>query len=212
MISQPTINRMGRQVSIGLEHLFGSRTRVKLLSLFLHHPAEQFYVREIMRRIGAQLHSVRRELQNLALLGIVKTSGGQGGKGLEASLRKKYFRVDQDFVLYQELGSLLRKAQILLEKNLVAKIAGLGDVRYLALCGRLIGERGPTDLLIVGKISMNTVGRLIRRFEQDVGYEVNYTLLSPDEFFYRRDVADRFLYAILESKKMVMINQLGWDV
>lgn len=205
-------NLIEKQTSVGLEHLFGSKTRVKLLSLFLQHPDEQFYVRELMRRIGAQLHSVRRELANLSLLGVVVFTGGTGGKGFASSLRKKYFRANRECVLYHELQSLLRKAQILLEKNLVARISGLGDVRYLALCGRLIGERGPTDLLIVGKISGSVISKLIKRFEQEVGYEVNYTLLTPDEFSYRRDIADRFLYAILEGKKLVMIDKMGWNV
>ncbi len=206
------INLIDRHTTIGLEHLFGSRTRVKLLSLFLHHPDQQFFVRELTRRIGAQLHSVRRELQNLSLLGIVVASGGMGGKGIAGSLRKKYFQANRDFVLYSELQTLLRKAQILLEKNLVARISGLGDVRYLALCGRLIGEHGPTDMLIVGKISPMTVTRVVKRFEQEMGYEVNYTLLTPEEFSYRRDIADRFLYAILEGKKMVMVDRLGFGI
>lgn len=209
---QQSTNLIDRGTGVGLEHLFGSRTRVKLLSVFLHHPDEQFFVRELTRRIGAQLHSVRRELQNLLLLGIVVSTGGMGGKGFASSLRKKFFQANRDFILYTELQSLLRKAQVMLERNLVARISGLGDVRYLALCGRLIGERGPTDMLIVGKISPLTVTRVMKRFEEEVGYEVNYTLLTPDEFSYRRDIADRFLYAILEGKKLVMVDRLGFGV
>lgn len=198
--------------TVGLEHLFGSRTRVKLLSIFLQNPEEQFFVRQLVRRVGAQIHSVRRELQNLHDLGIVIVSGGNGGKGLEASLRKKYFKANTEFVLHEELQSLLRKAQILLERNLVANIVHLGDVRYFALCGKLAGEPGPTDLLIIGKIPQTGVARLVKRFEREVGYEVNYTLMTPEEFFYRRDIADKFLYAILDGKKMVMLNKFEFDI
>ena len=55
-----------------IEQLFGSKTRARLLSLFLENSERCFYVRELTRRIDAQLNSVRRELQNLVRLGIVE--------------------------------------------------------------------------------------------------------------------------------------------
>lgn len=54
------------------EQLFGSKTRVKLLSLFYNNPERPFYVREITRKIDEQINSVRRELQNLLNIGIVR--------------------------------------------------------------------------------------------------------------------------------------------
>ncbi|MEK7562001.1 MAG: hypothetical protein AAB541_04030 [Patescibacteria group bacterium] len=53
------------------EQLFGSKTRVKLLSLFYSNPNRSFYVREITRKIDEQINSVRRELANLLSIGIV---------------------------------------------------------------------------------------------------------------------------------------------
>lgn len=203
---------MANAVDVGLEHLFGSKTRVKLLSIFLHHPEQAFFVRELVRRIGSQIHSVRRELLNLSRLGIVSATGGVNEKGVAGSLRKKYFRVNTDFVLYGELQSLLRKAQVLVERNLVERIEGIGDVRYLALCGTFLGERAPTDLLVVGRISPGALERLLKRFEQEVGYEVNFTVMTPEEFSYRRDITDRFLYSILEGKKLVMVNKFPWNI
>ncbi len=201
-----------RQGVVGLEHLFGSRTRVKLLSVFLHHPGSSFYVRELGRRIGSQIHSVRRELANLCQLGIITSSGGNGAKGVASSLRKRYYTVCVDFVLYEELHSLLRKAQVLVEQNLVYRIAALGPVHYLALCGMFLGEKAPTDLLIVGRVPQTSLARLIKKFEQEVNYSVNYTLMTPEEFSYRRDITDRFLYSILEGKKMVTINRFPFNI
>jgi len=196
----------------GIEQLFGSKTRVKLLSIFLQNPEQEFFVRELVRRVGSQIHSVRRELQNLHGLGIVITSGGESAKGIEASLRKKYFRANTDFILYLELQALLRKAQVLLERNLVAEIARLGDVWYIALCGKLVGKPGPTDLLIVGKLPEGGIGNILKRFEKEVGFEINYTLMGVKEFSYRRDIADRFLYSILEGEKMEMLNRFEWNI
>jgi predicted transcriptional regulator len=54
-----------------IEQLFGSKTRVKLLQLFMSNPNRSFYVREITRKIDEQINSVRRELANLLSIGII---------------------------------------------------------------------------------------------------------------------------------------------
>ena len=70
------------------EQLFGSKTRVKLLSLFYNNPERPFYVREITRKIDEQINSVRRELQNLLNIGIVR-SVSQGNRDRKASCRER---------------------------------------------------------------------------------------------------------------------------
>jgi len=52
-----------------MEKLFTSRTRVKLLTLFLIESKKEFYVKELQRRIKENVTSVRRELENLKKLG-----------------------------------------------------------------------------------------------------------------------------------------------
>ena len=54
-----------------IDSLFGSKTRVKLLHLFLNSPGSSFYVREITRLIDEQINSVRRELANMMSVGII---------------------------------------------------------------------------------------------------------------------------------------------
>ena len=54
-----------------IDALFGSKTRVKLLHLFLNNPGKSFYVREITRIIDEQINSVRRELSNMLEIGII---------------------------------------------------------------------------------------------------------------------------------------------
>ena len=56
-----------------IDALFGSKTRVKLLHLFLNNPNRAFYVREITRKIDEQINSVRRELANMLNIGIIKS-------------------------------------------------------------------------------------------------------------------------------------------
>ncbi len=197
-----------------LEHLFGSRTRVKLLSLFLRQPDEPIFVREMTRRIGTQINAVRRELSNLLKLGLIvevieKDSDGTKTKTRQPGLKKKYYKVNPEFRLLKELTTLLLRAQALYEGRLDAEIPKLGDVRYLAFLGVFLGEQAPVDVFIVGTVNEPQLKKLIHEAEQSLGYEVNFTVMSLEDFRYRKDMTDKFLYSILEGRKHVVIDRLA---
>mgnify|MGYP000725308155 CR=1 FL=1 len=54
-----------------LEHIFSSKTRVKLLNYFLRNPDQQYFVRELTRLTGEHINSIRRELGNLMAFGLI---------------------------------------------------------------------------------------------------------------------------------------------
>ena len=71
-----------------IDSLFGSKTRVKLLGLFMNNPDRSFYVREITRNIDEQINSVRRELANLIKVGVVPAQSVDN---------KLYYQADKNF-------------------------------------------------------------------------------------------------------------------
>lgn len=195
-----------------LEQLFGSKTRARLLALFLQHPDQAYFVRELTRKIDAQLNSVRRELQNLVELGAIVERVDQplAAGGGSAADKKKYYVANTGFVLYEDLRGLFTKASVFLKNNLVQEIDDQGDISYLAFVGCFVGISGsPTDILVVGEIDQKALQKVVAVFEEEMGHEVNYTLMPRDEFLYRRQVTDRFLFSLLEGSKIVMIDRLG---
>jgi predicted transcriptional regulator len=199
-----------------LEHLFGSKTRVKLLRIFLGNPSQPYYLRELARKLGMQLNSIRREVDNLEKIGIIKSLTGQspateeGEDGGKSSGSKKYFLVDTSFVLYPELKALLLKAQLLYEKNFVNKIEKMAQVKLLILTGIFVGLEGSTtDLLLVGAVNRNKLARIVSDFERNLDRSINYTVMSYQEFKYRQDITDKFLYDILEGRKIVVIDKIN---
>lgn len=198
-----------------LEHLFGSKARVKVLRIFLNHPENSYYVRELTRLAKLQINAVRRELKNLEDLGIISSfkkseAMVKGKKGKSKNKQeKKYFQANVGYVLFPELRALMMKAQLLLEHDLAKRISKVGAVKYLALTGIFVGFVGaPTDLFIVGSVKKDKLIRLIRSFEKELNYEINFTLMTPAEYKYRKDITDRFLYSILENKKIVVVDEL----
>lgn len=187
-----------------LEHLFGSKTRLKLLSLFFGHPGQKFYVRELSRIIGTQLNSVRRELSHLLELKVIIPEVSK-----EKGEKRKYYLLNPHGTINSELQSLLVKAQIWGEKQLVEAIKKMGAVDYLILTGRFTGVKDSlTDLLVVGNISRGELNHLIRLFEKEFGSEVRYTAMTQKEYLYRRDVADKFLSDLLEKPHVVAVDKI----
>ncbi len=203
-----------------LEHLFGSKTRVKLLRLFLRNPSEPIFVRELTRRVETQINAVRRELMNLVKLGLVieavveepVVTGGKKRPGL----KRKYYQLNANFPLLNEISSLILKAQVLLDRRLDKEIAALGDVRYLAFMGAFIQGGATTgsstapaiDLFLVGHVDADGFKALMTEVEGVFGSELNFSILALDEFRYRKDLGDRFLHSILEAPKKVLIDRL----
>ena len=199
-----------------LEQLFGSKTRVRILRLFLNNPSQPYYLRELTRKLKSQLNSVRREINNLGKMGIIKSvkpaedKEAKEAKGKKMiSGGKKYFITDTDFILYPELKTLFLKAQLLSEKSFVRKIENLASVKLLILTGVFVGlQNASTDLLLVGAVNRRKLAKIAKEFEKDLNHGINYTVMSQQEFRYRRDITDRFLYDILEGKKMVIVDKI----
>lgn len=204
-----------------LEQLFGSKTRVKVLRLFLNNPGQPYYLREIAREVKSQLNSVRREVNILEKFGIIKsaelsaeeieqlksTSGRKRKRKKQGS--KKYFIINEQFILYPELKALMLKAQILLEQNFVQKIQAMPRLKLFILTGIFVGyENFKTDMLIVGQVDKTKITLLVKKFERELGRPVNYTIMTYSEFKYRQDVTDRFMFEILEGSKIVIVDRI----
>lgn len=205
-----------------LEKLFGSRSRVKILNIFLLNPTEKFYIRELSRRLKLQLNSVRRELVNLEKFGILISSLSTGKEQEDKTeskkkryisrtrQEKKYYQVYPDFVLFEEIKALIIKAQILYEKDFINKLEKIGQPRLLILTGIFVNNSDvPVDLLLVGRFNKTKLAKLIGELENELGKEINYTLMGAGEFKYRKDITDIFLYNILEGSKIVAIDKIG---
>lgn len=190
-----------------IEHLFGSKTRVKLLHVFYTNPNRSFYVREITRKIDEQINSVRRELSNLLSIGIIKSN---------TSGNKLFYEVDQNHPHYQAMRSIFMNldsnedSAVDYGGDASVKFKELGSVDYVHLGGVFTKDPvSPVDVLIVGDINRSKLEKLIGQMEEEEGSELRYTVLSRADFDYRSNLNDRFLSSALDSKKTILIDRIG---
>lgn len=190
-----------------IDALFGSKTRVKLLHLFLNNPGKAFYVREITRLIDEQINSVRRELSNMLEVGIITSHNTDN---------KLYYEVNQRYEFYLPFRTMFSDQKVGGRRGTVAQGDGaqwqerakrLAGVRVLIAAGVLVnGSASSVDLLIVGDVAPKGVESMIAEIEAADGRELAYSILSYDDFYYRLSVRDKFISDILANKHSVLVD------
>lgn len=190
-----------------IDALFGSKTRVKLLHLFLNNPGKSFYVREITRLIDEQINSVRRELSNMLNVGIITS---------ETDDNKLYYEVNQRYEYYVPLRAIFADEQVQ-AKPAVAQSATrqawtslfeqLPGARLVVMAGVLVrGSASSIDVLVVGDVPAAKAKTAIKAAEKAEGRELNYTTMPYEEFYYRLSVRDKFVTEIINGKHRIVLD------
>lgn len=182
-----------------LKRLFTSTTRVKLLTIFLLNPEQEFFIRELTRELNEQINSIRRELDNLRKIGLLKT---------KEKNRKKYYTVNKNFLLFNELKAIVVKG-ISNKDEISKRIVGFGTVDVLIFSGIFVNKDSLIDLLIVGEIDKEKLEEYLNN-ELDTSRPIRFSIMTRDDFLYRRKCYDKFLMDLLQSPdNLISINNLA---
>ena len=182
-----------------LKQLFTSNTRVKLLSLFLLNPDEEYFIRELTRKLDEQINSVRRELDNLKKLGLLKS---------KEQNRKKYFIVNKNFAIFNELRSIFVKA-LSDHEHVSRKIMKFGEIDVMVLSGIFVNKEAQLDLLLVGQVDREKLEEFFNN-ELETKRPVRYSVLTKEDYIYRRQCKDKFLHDLMnDATNVVAINKLN---
>ena len=181
-----------------LKALFSSKARIKLLTTFLLNPDEEYFIRELTRKLDEQINSIRRELDNLKKIGLLRS---------RVKNRKKYYYTNKEFVIFNELRDIILKAMNN-DSDLIKNISKMGEVELLLLSGAFVGKDAPVDLLVVGNIDKDKLQQLLSE-NSKMGKDLKFTTLSTRDFLYRLECKDKFIRDIInDSSTIVAINKL----
>lgn len=183
-----------------LKDLFISKTRVKLLTVFLANPGKIFYVRELVRMVGEQINAVRAELQRMEKADMLFS---------ENRANRKFYGFRKDYIFYDELSRMISKVQGL-GGDIIKERGKLGKIKFALLSGGYIRRRpvgsADVDLLVVGNVVIPQLAQVVKRAENEVGREINYTVMTEDEFNFRKHRRDPFVTGILEKTRVMLVG------
>lgn len=183
-----------------LRPLLISKTRAKLLTVFMNNPGKIFYVRELVRMIGEQINAVRAELARLEKASVLHT---------ENRANRKFYGFRKDYIFYTELTRMIAKASGL-GGDLIKERNKLGKIKFATLSTGYLRRRAvgaaDVDLLVVGNVVLPQLAAVVKKTEGNVGREINYTVMSEDEYVFRKRRKDPFVTAVLEKIGVVLIG------
>jgi hypothetical protein len=189
-----------------LSKIFGNETKVKIMKLFLFNPDHVFCVSDIGERAKADSSKVRREVNLLEKIGLVKKRAGNKKKSSGTG-----FVLDTNFSYLQPLQNFLINTEPLHPKEIIKKITKLGSVKLIIIAGVFMQEsESRVDILVVGdNIKKGPLEHTIKTLESEIGKELKYTHFTTEDFKYRLSMCDKLTRDILDYPHKKILNKLG---
>jgi hypothetical protein len=184
-----------------LESLFGSRERARLLRFFLQNPEQEYQFSDIVKKNMLRGNNVKRELVNLANIKFIRTKARKTGN---------LYQLNQDFNFYPELKNLIAKSNVYPQCKSLGKISKIGEVKLAVISGVFINyQKSRADMIIVGdNVSKARLTNLMNNLEAEIGKEINFVLMTMEEFKYRLNMLDKFVLEFLEGPHEEIINKV----
>jgi predicted nucleotidyltransferase len=183
-----------------LSTLITSKVRLRLVVLFLTHPEERFYQKQLIRDLGMSSAQLQSELRKLEETGFLTSSR-------EANTR--YFQVNKRSPIYPELKSIVFKT-VGLADYLKTALAEIGDVEIALIYGSVAKNvenvASDVDLLVIGDVDTDALHDAIYSAEEAIGREINPTVYDRKDWDGRVKIGQAFATDILAGPKIFLIG------
>ncbi len=181
-----------------LSDLITSQSRIKLLNVLLEDPTAMHHVREFVRRTGDEINAVRRELMFLEKKGILLR---------EPRANRVYYSLSKSYPFYFDLLRMGSK-MVGLGAGILRNRVKIGKIKYAMFSGKFVRrmekKSADVDLIVVGTVVLPELAILIRDEEKRLGREINYTVMTEEEFSFRKKKRDPFILSVLSGSRVML--------
>jgi len=186
---------------LDLNDFITSKVRIKILELFYRDVSEMYHVRGVVREIKEEINAVRRELSRLEIAGMIKK---------EKRGNRIYYWPRADYLMFDDMLSMVGKTTGL-GKQIIEGRKKMGKPSFVMFSGRFARHKerkreDEVDMLVVGDVVLPELATLVRVEESKRGMEINYTVMSREEFDFRKKRRDPFLLGILAGSRVMIIG------
>ena len=158
------------------ELLTKSKIRKNIILLFVYNQRKEFYLSEIARMVNTSPGTAQRELNRLIAMDFVT---------FQKTANLNVYKLNIKHPLLGEIESIVQKT-FGMEVELRAELSKIGQIRYAFLFGSYVkgGFKSDSDidLFIIGDAENEQVFDTIQKVEEKIGREINYHVLSENEF------------------------------
>ncbi len=182
-----------------LTQLLSSRARAGLFRILFGFSQSELHVRELARQSGLNEATVRQELRKLKGLDLVNE---------RRDGNRAYYRAKYDHPLYPEIHRVVLKTSGL--ADLLADALKGGEIRVAFIFGSVakgtVNAESDIDLMVIGKIGLRKLTTLLSGITDDIGREINFHVLSEEEYGNRLKSKDHFVTHVLKGSKIYIVG------
>ncbi|MGD0425275.1 MAG: nucleotidyltransferase domain-containing protein [Candidatus Acidiferrales bacterium] len=177
-----------------------SKARQKLLAYYFTNPTTRHHLRDLAQRLSVDPSNLSKELSRLEREGLFKS---------EMSGRQKYFQLNREYPLFNEVRSIIAKTigAVPLLAEFLKKIEGIEEAYlYGSFARNQQDAASDVDVLVIGKPKSDTLAETVHKLERQLGREINYTVLTRKELESRRGRKDAFLENVWNNKRVLLVG------
>ncbi len=187
---------------LDLENIIEAKYEPEIYSFFLLAPPRAFYVDEVAVRLGIPKDKLEEILDRLVSSQQMKVFSKKG---------KKYYLLRGDFKPFAELKNALLKDKLKYVDELYEEASRLTGIKAAFLSGLFVGRPElPVDILFVGKLAPDQLKSFTASTEKLMGQEINYSVMTEEEFWVRKGTFDRFIKDIFDYPHLVILDNLKY--
>jgi predicted nucleotidyltransferase len=180
--------------------LFG-HTRSALLAMLYGHVDQSFYVRQLVRALGAGHGALQRELKYLTEMGLVLRRN-QGNQVL--------YQANSQSPIFSEIKGLITKT-VGIHDVIRSALASLGpEIQIVFVYGSVARQKeranSDVDLMVLGDASFSEVVSALRPAQKALGREINPTVFPASEFRSKLAAGNHFLRSVMKEKRLFVLG------
>lgn len=182
-----------------LAEILSSRARAEFFRILFGIDAKEYHLREIQRRAGFAIGTIRQEAKKLEKIGLIQKR--QDGN-------RTYYQADRSHPLYNTIHDIVLKTTGLSDvlKNYLSIDAIKFAFVFGSIAARQENAQSDIDLFIIGDIGLRALSRLLKEPAQKMNREINPHVMTLGEFIKRKNEKEHFVTTVLESPRIMIIG------
>lgn len=183
------------------ELIFPNLYRRKVLTLLVMNPEKWIHLRELARMTGASAGTLKKELDGLVNVGLLKWQkvGNQ-----------THFSANTEHPIFPELSGLIRKTTGLKDVLSVALHGITPQIRVAFVFGSMAkatdGPQSDVDLLVVGDVGFGQVINAVYEVQKDLGREINPKVMTWQEWLDKKAGHHTFVEELINKPKLFIVG------
>lgn len=194
------VRYMGTKSKNLIEWLF-PRVRREVLVLLLINPQDRWHLRDIQRKTGCSVNTVRRELTGLVQMEIVQ----QFKDG-----NRVYYQANTQNPIFPDLAGICRKTAgaVNLLKQAIEPLASKIDAAFIygSFAKHTARSQSDIDVMVIGSCSFAEIIEAISPVQEQLSREINPSVYAAQEFREKAALGQHFISTVLKEPKLFIIG------